>query len=484
MPELPRVPSRWIPERTPRVDENQRGSVATLYQVGRRSRSEMMALGKAMREDAPRSSHGDWQPAPRRPDPVRQLRAQEKGRVPELVPVRYARMAVSPFTFLRATAAIMANDLSHTPTIGVHVQACGDAHMLNFGVYGSPERRLVFDINDFDETTPGPWEWDLKRLATSLVVGCRDQGLGADVADEVVHNAVLHYRQRLHKLTDATTLEIRNSHLTVEDMLAELWETEPAESARRASKRISKAATKARNRTSLQVLSKLTQEVGGRLQFVHSPPLISRLSDAEVETMHAFFKAYLDTLQGNRRLVLEQYEFVDAAVKVVGVGSVGLRAYVALLQGRGDPDPLFLQMKQATDSVFAPYVGRSAYRHMGHRVVSGQRIMQAVSDPFLGWSRLSRVPVYVRQLRDMKGQAQVHPLADFFLHYGQICASSLARAHARSVDPAVIAGYIGSSDRFDAEVARFSHSYADQNERDYEVFMKAVRDGKLAIAEL
>jgi uncharacterized protein (DUF2252 family) len=387
-------------------------------------------------------------------------------------------MAASPFAFFRGAAAVMSWDLAQTPVCGVHVQACGDAHADNFGTYASPERRIVFDINDFDETLPAPWEYDIKRLAVSIILAARNQGWGDEVGLDSVRTAIRRYSTMLHLLSQKTTLEIHFAHTETSQLIEET--TDP-----RLVGALQGIVEKARRRTHLQVFEKEVTGKDGQLRFVENPPLLVRLPDDEIEHFHKLFNTYRATLQDNRRHVLERYRFRDAARKVVGVGSVGLRAYVLLLQGRGDPDPLLIQVKQAVSSVLSPFLGRSGFARHGQRVVTGQRLMQAVSDPFLGWSDFAQRDYYLRQLRDMKGQAGPADSPYVFEAGMSLCAATLARAHARSVDPAILSGYLGEDGgAFVESIAAFARLYADQSERDYERFVDVIRKGELPAAEL
>ncbi len=451
---------------------------ACLFDEGKQTRSELQALGRSLRERASRRSHALWQPDPQRPDPVDILRSQESDRVGELIPIRYGRMTASPFAFFRGAAAVMAWDLARTPTAGVNVQICGDAHVDNFGAYASPERRLVFDVNDFDETLPAPWEYDVKRMAVSVLLAARDQKWGDDVGLDSVRFAVRRYCTMLYLLSRMTTLEIHYAHAESSQLIEETDDPGFADALRA-------IVAKARKRTHLQTFQKEVTTLDGQLRFVENPPLLVRLPDEELERFHALFNTYRATLQDNRRHVLEKYRFRDAARKVVGVGSVGLRAYVILLQGRGDPDPLLVQVKQAVSSVLTPYVGRSGYERHGQRVVVGQRLMQAISDPFLGWAPFAQRDFYVRQLRDMKGQTGPAESANVFEARMSLCGALLARAHARSVDPALLSGYLGDEGGpFVESIVAFARAYADQAELDYDRLLGAIKDGAVPAASL
>ena len=452
--------------------------LSSLFDEKKQTRPELQALGLSLRERVSRGSHALWKPDLQRPDPVDILRLQEEERVGELVPIRYSRMAASPFAFFRGAAAVMAWDLARTPSCGVQVQTCGDAHVDNFGTYASPERRLVFDINDFDETLPAPWEYDVKRLAVSVVLAARNQGWGDDVGMDSTRCAVRHYCTMLYQLSQVTSLDIHYAH-TETSQLIEQTESPDFVNA------LQNIVENARKRTHLQVFQKEVTSRNGQLCFIENPPLLVRLPDEQIENFHTLFNAYRTTLQDNRRHVLQKYRFRDAARKVVGVGSVGLRAYVILLQGHGDPDPLLIQVKQAVSSVLSPFVGHSGFERHGQRVVVGQRLMQAISDPFLGWADFARRDFYLRQLRDMKGQTGPADSAQVFEAGVSLCGITLARAHARSVDPALLSGYLGDNgERFAESIAAFARVYADQSERDYERLLNAIKKGDVPTANL
>ena len=431
--------------------------------------------GRAARRETPRGRHAEWAPAPDRPDPVDLLEAQAKDRLPDLVPIRYARMMTSPFAFMRGSAIIMAHDLSSTPTSGVEVQLCGDAHLLNFGLYASPERALLFDLNDFDETLPGPWEWDVKRLAASLVVAGRDNGFGAADCRRAARASAASYRRRMAEFSEMRELEVWYSRVDAKEILGLKIGSGTRSKAK-------KALKKARGRDSLQALSKLTRVVDGRRMINDDPPLLVRVAEGELrEQVHGILESYRRTLQDDRRRLLDRYRFVDVARKVVGLGSVGTRAYVVLLEGRDADDPLFLQVKEAGASVLEGHAAPSAYENQGHRVVVGQRLMQAASDIFLGWIRGPAGRDFCwRQLRDMKGSAQVERMSpDELVLYAGACGWALARAHARSGDRVQIAAYLGKSERFDGAIGDFAQAYAEQNERDHAALCAAVKSGKV-----
>ena len=434
--------------------------------------------GRVARREVPRGAHAGWAPAPDRPDPVDLLEAQARDRIEDLMPIRYSRMMASPFAFMRGSAIVMAQDLAGTPKTGIRAQLCGDAHLLNFGAYASPERALLFDLNDFDETLPGPWEWDVKRLAASFVVAGRDNGFEVADCREAAQTSVASYRQRMAEFSEMGELAVWYSRIGEEEVRSLL-----SDARKKTTKKLSKSVRKARGRDSLQALSKLTRVVDGHRMIVDDPPLLVRIPEGDEirGQVYAILESYKRTLQEDRRHLLDRYHFVDAARKVVGVGSVGTRAYVVLLEGRDQDDPLFLQVKEAGASVLEDYVESSTYEHHGHRVVTGQRLLQAVSDIFLGWFRgtLGR-DYYWRQLKDMKGSAVVENMSpDELVLYARLCGWALARAHARSGDRLQIAAYLGKSERFDVAVADFAQAYADQNERDHAALLAAVKAGRV-----
>ncbi len=458
---------------------------------------ERRDVGKAARKRMPRSNLEGWEPATDRPDPVALLEEQDTTREPDLVPVRHGRMMVSPFTFYRGGAKIMAADLATIPRAGLDVQLCGDAHLSNFGVYASPERILLFDLNDFDETLPGPFEYDVARLSASFVVAARDNGFSDADARSVASRSVGAYREAMADFAQMRTLDVWYSRLDADEVIAR-GIASAKKHRQKAASRAEKALAKARTKDSVQALSKLTEVSDGQRRIVSDPPVIVPLrdltstfgvsvSDDEVQAgLHSLLRAYRSTLPDDRRHLLERYELVDVARKVVGVGSVGTRAWIALFRGRDDEDPLFLQVKQATRSVLEDHLPKSRFRQPGERVVQGQRMMQAASDIFLGWTKGVRDDIfyYWRQLRDMKGSAVIEeqdPQA--MTYYARVCGWTLARAHARSGDAVAIAAYLGSSDRFDRAMTDFAVRYADQNERDYAGFVEAVRSGRIEAVE-
>jgi uncharacterized protein (DUF2252 family) len=456
------------------------------------SPAERAAAGREARRKTPRSSHAGVELGPDRPDPVALLEQQAETRVPELVPIRYGRMLTSPFAFYRGAALIMAADLAAGPRTGLDVQLCGDAHLSNFGVFASPERRLVFDINDFDETLPGPWEWDVKRLGASLEVAGRDNGFTAQDRGDVVQGAGRAYRGAMREFAQMRNLDVWYARLEIEAQMSSLRRLATKQMQRTAAR----ALDKARTRDSLQAFSKLAIVTDGEPRIIADPPLIEPIenlsgdmpSDAVQAALEAILTAYTRTLQGDRRHLLKQYRLAHVARKVVGVGSVGTRAWIALMVGRDTGDPLFLQLKEAGPSVLEGFVRKSRFANHGERVVTGQRLMQATSDIFLGWTRVRagfdgrQRDFYVRQLKDWKGSADVAGMVPAGMAmYGELCAWTLARAHARSGDRMAIASYLGNGDSFDRALRGFAAAYADQNERDYEALGAAVEAGRFPV---
>jgi uncharacterized protein (DUF2252 family) len=493
--------------------------------------SDRKAKGLEARDRAAVSGHAKWKAAVDRPDPVGLLAEQDTTREQDLVPVRHGRMMVSPFTFYRGAAKIMAADLAETPVAGLEAQLCGDAHLSNFGGFASPERILLFDVNDFDETLPGPFEYDVKRMAASFTIAARNNGFTKADAQAATLESVRAYREAMASFAQMGTMDIWYAHLDEDELRAgirtvvagaaaqekaakkaekadkqakapkkaekraakqEKADREEEKAAKTAGKRAEKTLAKAHTRDSLQALSKLCEQADGKYQIVSQPPIVVPARDLAatyglspdqvLPVLHEQFRAYRATLQDDRRHLLERFEIVDAARKVVGVGSVGTRAFIVLLQGRDAADPLFLQIKEATASVLEPYVRKSRYRQHGERVVQGQRMMQAASDIYLGWTKGLDVRrhFYWRQLRDMKGSVDVEAMIPLGLtYYARICGWTLARAHARSGDPIAIAEYLGETDAFDKSITDFSQRYADQNERDYTAFVNAVKSGRL-----
>jgi len=467
-----------------KVEHDQNPSPEATGATPASSHRQRLERGRAARRAVPRGSHAGWKPAPDRADPVDLLEAQARDRIPDLMPIRYARMMASPFAFLRGSALVMANDLAGAPKTDIQAQLCGDAHLLNFGAYASPERALLFDLNDFDETLPGPWEWDVKRLGASFVVAGRDSGFDAADCREAALASVASYRRRMAEFSEMGELEVWYSHVGEAEVKGLL---SSARARKRTTKKLSKNVLKARGRDSLQALSKLTRVADGRRIINEDPPLLVRISEGDEirDQVYAILESYKRTLQEDRRHLLDRYRFVDAARKVVGVGSVGTRAYVVLLEGHDENDPLFLQVKEAGPSVLEGQVPSSTYEHHehhGHRVVAGQRLMQAASDIFLGWFRgTAGRDFYWRQLKDMKGSANVENLSPYELVlYANLCGWALARAHARSGDRVQIAAYLGKSERFDRAIADFAESYADQTERDHAALCAAVKSGRVA----
>jgi len=452
--------------------------------------AERVQLGKLARRAAPRSSHAAFVPSESRPDPVDVLERQASTRIPELVPVRYGRMLVSPFAFYRGAAMIMAADLAGTSRSGLTVQCCGDAHLSNFGMFASPERSLVFDLNDFDETLPGPWEWDIKRLAVSMLVAAINNGCTVSDQEQAVLGAVEAYRNAMRQFATMNNLDVWYARMdtdqTVEEFRSQL---EP-----RMARRTEKALAKARTRDSVAAFSKLTHEVEGQPRIVDQSPLIvpiSQLAPVERDELYdglrRLLAGYRDTLDYHRRILLDRFELADVARKVVGVGSVGTRAWIALMVGRDGHDPLFLQIKEAEASVLEEFLAASEFSSHGERVVRGQRLMQAASDILLGWFRFEegldgRVhDYYVRQLKDWKGSAEIEQMVPAGLAiYGRLCGRTLARAHARSGDPIAIAAYLGAGRSFDRAILEFAGAYAEQNDRDYRALAAAVQDGRIA----
>ena len=453
------------------------------------SRADRVARGKDARGVAPLESHAEFDPAGKR-DPVGLLLGQAKTRVPELVPVRHGRMLVSPFTFYRGAALPMAADLAATPASGLRVQLCGDAHLSNFGAFASPERKLVFDVNDFDETLPGPFEWDVKRLAASLTVAGRDNGFPAKACRKITLAAGEGYRTAMRAFAGQTFLDVWYTHVDIEAVIAELKSEVKAKRFKEAQKLLAKAHTS----DTMKAVGKLTTVVDGQRRIISDPPLIVPVEEifADVQAgaiyqlLHTVLGKYRRTLQSDRRHLLEQFTMVQVARKVVGVGSVGTRAYVLLMDALDGVEPLFLQAKEAQPSVLAEYAGRSQYANQGERAVAGQHLMQAESDIFLGWTRVANPldkvdrDFYVRQLKDWKFSVPIEMMLPKGLEmYARLCGSTLARAHARSGDRIALAAYLGGSAKFDQAIADFAETYADQNDRDYAAFQAATKEGKV-----
>jgi uncharacterized protein (DUF2252 family) len=458
--------------------------------VAHPTRSERAAAGKAARAEVPRSSHAEWEPAPDRPDPVDVLDGQSRARVPELVPIRYGRMLVSPFTFFRGAAALMAADLAGSPRTSLHAQLCGDAHLSNFGGFAAPDRRLIFSLNDFDETLPGPFEWDVKRLAASFAVAGRDRGFDAKQRGKVNRDVGRSYRNAMREFAHMRMLDTWYARLDVEEIAKE-W---VAHGTAKQRKRFERNVAKARAKDSMRAFDRLTHVVDGHVRIVSDPPLIVPVEElvapgghADIEhALRTVIRSYRRTLTHDRRHLLERFRYVHAARKVVGVGSVGTRAWIVLMLGNDDRDPLFLQFKEATASVLEPYLGATDFKNHGQRVVEGQRLMQSASDIMLGWFRTPGIDgverdFYIRQLWDGKGSALVEAMEPSAMSaYARLCGWTLARAHARSGDAVGIASYLGSGDRFDHALATFAERYADQNEADYAALRHAVDTGRIA----
>jgi uncharacterized protein (DUF2252 family) len=454
--------------------------------------AERVARGKTARSEVPRESHASFEPAANRSDPLELLERQAETRVPALVPVRYGRMLVSPFTFYRGAAKIMAADLADSPRTGIEVQCCGDAHLSNFGVFASPERRLVFDLNDFDETLPGPWEWDVKRLAASILIAARHNEFSQKQQDKAVTDTVEAYSSAMSDFAAMKNLDVWYAHLDAEEALGRFG----SQLAPRAAKRTGKALAKARTKDSMSAFAKLTHIVDGEPRILAQPPLIVPIDsmfsgserDRTFDGLQELLRSYRDSLGDERRGLLEQFRLVDFAHKVVGVGSVGTRAWIALLLGRDGQDPLFLQMKEAEASVLEDALAPSEYDNHGKRVVIGQRAMQASSDIFLGWVHIEAGldgkarDFYGRQLKDWKGSAEIEQMVPSGLAaYGRLCGWTLARAHARSGDRIAIAAYLGKGKQFARAIVEFSRAYSEQNQRDYSALSAAVDSGRIAV---
>ncbi len=453
--------------------------------------AERTARGRAARAELPRSAHADWEPGPRRGDPIDLLEEQAQTRLPELAPIRYGRMLVSPFAFFRGAAYLMAADLADGPRTGLHTQLCGDAHLSNFGIFAAPDRRRVFSINDFDETLPGPFEWDVKRLAASLAVAGREHGFGQGIRRSLVTTAVREYREAMARFASMRNIDVWYTRLDVAGILEQLGAT----ASRKQLQRFQSDVAKMRTKDSLGALTKLCRTVDGELRIVGDPPLVTPIEDVmpdlEVnyleDVARRMIRAYRRTVPRDRRNLLESYRYVHAARKVVGVGSVGTRAWILLMVGRDDNDPLFLQFKEAQASVLEPFLGKSQYAQHGQRVVEGQRMMQAAPDILLGWERIVTIDgqvrdFYIRQLWDAKGSPEVDLMDRKALQaYGRICGWTLARAHARSGDRIAIAAYLGNGGSYDRAMATFAERYADQNERDYAALKEAADSGRVAV---
>jgi uncharacterized protein (DUF2252 family) len=443
-----------------------------------RSRDERIAAGKALRDSVPRESHAAWEPAANRRNPVEILKESDEDRLAELVPIRYGRMLPSPFTFLRGSAGLMAADLATTPTTGLRVQACGDCHLLNFGLFATPERNLIFDINDFDETLPAPWEWDVKRLATSFFVAARDVRLSDKRAKEASIECVRAYRERLREFSKMSPLDVWYDRLdaqTIIDMAPDAKIRELRE----------EIIAKAKHRIGDYLYPQISKEVAGRRRLIDQPPALFHVTK-ELEPEHEAIvqealEGYRSSLPDERRVLFDRYSLEDIVVKAVGIGSVGTRCFVGLFFS-AENHPLLLQFKQACPSVLEPYAGKSPYENQGQRVVVGQRMAQSASDIFLGWTRGRHGrDFYVRQLRDMKMSAAIEEgvATTQVMLYAELCGRTLAHAHARSGDAAAISGYLGKSDEFDQAIGDFAMAYAEQNEKDHSALVKAVKAGKI-----
>jgi uncharacterized protein (DUF2252 family) len=455
------------------------------------TRSEREAAGRAARRRAPRSVQGRWEPGPDRPDPVEILEEQDRTRLPDLISIRHGRMLASPFTFYRGAAGIMAADLGVTPRSELDVQLCGDAHLSNFGVFAAPDRRLIFDINDFDETCPGPFEWDVKRLVASFAVAGRDRGFKKRERRELVTTAARAYREEMRRLAAQRSVDVWYERVDLD-----VVEQYRSEVSRKVARGFDKRRAKAESKNSLRALTKLTREQDGELRIISDPPLIVPIEElvpkqklkAVRASLMELVDQYRGTLSPDIRHLADRYRYIHAAHKVVGVGSVGTRCWIVLLLGHHSDDPLFLQVKEAGPSVLAPFARGGRYKHQGRRVVEGQRLMQAASDIFLGWLTAEegidggRHEFYVRQLWDGKGSAQIETMTPYTMGlYAKLCGGTLALAHARSGDPLAIASYLGGSDKFDRAMVDFAEAYADQNERDYEAFSAAAEAGRVPV---
>ena len=462
----------------------------TTEDPARVTRGQRAARGRAIRAEVPRSGHAGFTAGRQRPDPLALLESQGESRVPELLPIRYGRMAVSPFTFFRGAALVMASDLAGTPHSGLTVQCCGDAHLANFGLFASPERRLVFDINDFDETLPGPWEWDVKRLATSFEVAARDNGFGPKDRRNIVTGTVAAYRHAMREFAGQTTLDVWYAHADIELLKARFEHQLHGTQA----KKLDRTVAKAHTRDNLGALARFAGTRHGEPRIVAEPPLIVGVDelleggtdpDSVKEQLRDVLRAYRASLEPERRTLLDRYHFVDLARKVVGVGSVGTRSWMVLMLGEDEHDALFLQAKEAGPSVLEEFTAPSEYENCGRRVVVGQRLMQTVSDIFLGWVRVTGLDgrirdFYLRQLRDWKGSAEVETMVPSGMRaYGELCGWTLARAHARSGDRIAIAAYLGSGTSFDSAVHEFAQAYADQNEDDHRALLDAIASGRI-----
>jgi uncharacterized protein (DUF2252 family) len=451
------------------------GDAATDAKPAVATRAERYAAGQALRGKVPRSSHAGWSPRADRLDPVSQLEASNSSRLPDLVPIRYGRMSLSPFTFLRGSANVMAGDLASTPVSGIQVQLCGDAHLSNFGVYATPERDQVFDVNDFDETLPGPWEWDVKRLAASVVVAGQNNNYSAAANRKAVLSAVAAYQQMMGRFATMRYIDIWYTKINLDYMLGQATR-------KQGRALINSAMKKSRQRTSLNAFPRMTEMMDGQYRIKDDPPLIVHYEDLnDVARVRSYGDAYIASLPQYRRVLRERYHPVDIAQKVVGVGSVGTMCAIVLCQGDSDlADPLFLQVKEAQASVLEPFAGESSFTNHGQRVVNGQQLMQSASDIFLGWGHFVGKDVYVRQLRDMKFSVEIEQLdPKTFVGYARACGMLLALGHARSGDPTQISGYLGGSDVFAQAIGDFSEAYAEQTKRDHAALLAAIKEGRV-----
>lgn len=471
---------------------------ATLYKTDERSPEERKEAGKALRNTVPLGSHATWSAPDDRPDPVALLKEQGESRLQELLPLRYERMGVSAFTFYRGGALIMASDLSNTPATGINVQACGDAHISNFGLFSSPERRTVFDINDFDETSIGPWEWDVKRMAASVEICGLDRGFSKKERKEAVLASVRGYRESMLKFATMGNLDVWYAHIDIDEVTSAF----ESKMTKKEKKQAAKAIGKAKSKNSTRAIAKLTEVVDGKLRIISNPPIVIPLRDMASAAKSApwiklldtekivklVLAAYRKTLSPDKQMLIRQYQGIDSAIKVVGVGSVGTRAFIIVMQGAGCEDPLVLQIKEAQESVLERFCGKSNAEQHGQRVVEGQRAMQTASDILLGWCRLPGVDgktrdYYVRQLWDGKGSVDLERIdAKHLAIYARACGRTLAHAHARTGDRFGIAGYLGTTDEFDKAIAKFSRAYAAQNEADFARFQEAIEQGELRAA--
>lgn len=445
------------------------------------SLKERIAQGKSARKLCPRIAHGNWKPTRNRPNPLEQLALQDKTRVEHLLPLRYGRMAGSPFSFYRGGAMIMASDLATMPSSGLFVQLCGDCHLSNFGIFATPERNIIFDLNDFDETLPGPFEWDIKRLATSFTVAAESNGFSQTIAKRCVRALARVYRNKMEEFAQMSSLDIWYHRVDWEYLIDRIKKPGRRQTA------IEDLAKLKEKRSHAGALSKLTEIVDGKRRIKDKPPLIYHPEIATAEATKLVLQKYAKTLWQSRQRLLQRYRFVDVAVKVVGVGSVGTAAAIVLLQGEGgDNDHIFLQVKEANPSVLEQYIGKSEFEHPGQRIVNGQRLLQSSSDLFLGWSSSPRRDFYVRQLMDVKASVAVDELDAVSLEqYAEVCAYVLARAHARTGDPAAIHGYLGKNETFDEALTQFTLAYTKQNKTDHATLVEAIHEGKVhAMSEL